>query len=207
MSFKFDFIEIINKYDLKIKGIIHVGAHKGQEVNLYEKLGIFKIILFEPIPKIFEELKIKFEGKYLIFNTALGNSQGEVIMNIENVNDNKSSSILEPHKHIEYYPHIIFTEKLKVKLTKLDNFYSFHQDYNFLVIDTQGYELEVLKGGSNFLEKIDYIICEVNKEELYMGCPIVTEIDSFLSLFGFNRVETSWSWDNETWGDALYIKK
>jgi len=206
MGLKIDIEDLIKKYDLTFKGIIHVGAHEGQEVELYEKLGVKNIMLFEPIPKIFKKLKDNFSDKYLVFNTALGNTEGEITMNIENINDCKSSSILEPLKHIKYYPHIVFTEKINIKITKLDNFLSYRDRFNVMVIDTQCYELEVLKGGEKFLDKIDNIICEVNNEELYMGCPDVNEIDEYLKTFGFSRVETSWSWDNETWGDALYIK-
>jgi FkbM family methyltransferase len=206
MGLKIDIEDLIKKYELKFTGIIHVGAHEGQEVDLYERIGVKNIMLFEPIPKIFDKLKNKYYNNYLVFETALGNFNGEVMMNIENSNDCKSSSILEPFKHINYYPNIVFTEKINIKITKLDNFLSFSNKFNVMVIDTQGYELEVLKGGEKFLEKIDNIICEVNNEELYLGCPNVNEIDEYLKKFGFTRVETSWSWDNGTWGDALYIK-
>jgi FkbM family methyltransferase len=206
MGLKINFEDLIKKYDLTIEGIIHVGAHEGQEVDLYERIGVKNIMLFEPIPKIFDKLNAKYSKDYLVFDTALGNIEGNIMMNIENSNDCKSSSILEPLKHIDYYPHIVFTEKINIKITKLDNFLSYSDRFNVMVIDTQGYELEVLKGSEKFLEKIDNIICEVNNEELYMGCPDVNELDEYLKTFGFNRVETSWSWDNETWGDALYIK-
>ena len=88
----------------------------------------------------------------------------------------------------------------------MDSF--FEQDnllkYNFINIDVQGYELEVFKGSLRTLESIDYIISEVNRAELYENCTNVYELDNFLSLYGFKRVETSW--EGVTWGDALYIK-
>lgn len=207
MGLKIDLHYVIKKHHLTIKGVIHVGAHKGQEVGLYEDLSITNIMLFEPIPKIFKELNDTFSKKYLCINSALGNFQGEVTMNLEYNNDNKSSSILEPLKHIDYYPNIVFTDKIVVKINKLDDFISHKDNFNLLVIDTQGYELEVLKGSNEFLNNIDYIICEVNKEELYLNSPIVSEIDDYLINFNFHRIETSWSWDNEVWGDALYVKK
>jgi hypothetical protein len=71
--------------------------------------------------------------------------------------------------------------------------------------DVQGYELEVFKGGKETLSTIDYIYCEINRAELYEHCPMVSDIDNFLSEFGFERVETLWACS--TWGDALYIKK
>lgn len=206
MGLKIDFESIIDKYELKITGVIHVGAHEGQEVYLYEKFKISSIALFEPLPNVYAKLYENYGQKYQTFNVALGNVEGVVTMNIENTNGNKSSSILKPHKHIDYYPHIVFNDTLSVNIQRLDSYTDTLKNYNMLVIDTQGYEMEVLKGGKVFLEKIDYIICEVNQEELYFDCPMVNDIDDFLESYDFSRVETSWSWDNETWGDALYIK-
>ena len=81
------------------------------------------------------------------------------------------------------------------------------KEFNFLNIDVQGYELEVLRGAEICLENVYYIIVEVNKAELYQGCPMVEEIDDFLSGFGFSRVETEWRHNREKWGDALYVKQ
>ena len=43
------------------------------------------------------------------------------------------------------------------------------------------------------LENVYYIIVEVNRGELYEGCPMVEEIDDFLCAFGFSRVDQAFS--------------
>ena len=65
-------------------------------------------------------------------------------------------------------------------------------------MDVQGYELEVLKGGEHYLNNIDYIITEVNRDEVYDGCAKIEELDAFLQKYTFIRVETTW--DGKTWG-------
>jgi hypothetical protein len=90
-------------------------------------------------------------------------------------------------------------------MVRLDDFIEDATDYNFINIDVQGYELEVMKGASRILEGIDYIMSEVNRDEVYINCPKVEELDYFLSKFGFSREETTW--DGLTWGDALYVKR
>ena len=45
---------------------------------------------------------------------------------------------------------------------------------------------------------------EVNRDEVYKDCPMVGDLDAFLSDYNFSRVETTW--DGGTWGDALYVK-
>jgi hypothetical protein len=72
-------------------------------------------------------------------------------------------------------------------------------------MDVQGYELEVLKGAKKTLENVDYVYCEVNRDEVYEGNAYVEELDEFLSQYNMERVETSW--EGQIWGDALYIRK
>jgi len=199
-------LEILKeKYNLNIKGVLHIGAHFGQEYSTYEKMGIKNTMFFEPLPHTFEKLKENIGGKAILVNTALGNMFGEIEMNVESVNQGQSSSILEPLIHLKQYPHIQFTDKVKVKITKLDEFIEEKNNFNMINIDVQGYELEVFKGGQSFLHHIDYIMTEVNRDEVYKNCPKIEELDSYLKNYGFNRVETTW--DGGTWGDAFYIKE
>ena len=71
-------------------------------------------------------------------------------------------------------------------------------------VDVQGWELEVFKGAARTLENIDIIYSEVNFEELYKGCCLVGDLDTFLGNYGFIRVLTNAK--PRTWGDALYLK-
>lgn len=200
-----DLVKLKEKYDLNIKGVLHVGAHFGQELITYEGLGIKNVMFFEPLPHTFERLKENTKNKEVILvNTALGNMTGEIEMNVETANEGQSSSILEPHIHLQQYPHIRFNNKINVKITKLDTFIEEKEKYNFINVDVQGYELEVFKGASEFLKYIDYIMTEVNRDEVYRGCAKIDELDTFLSSYGFTRVETTW--DGGTWGDAFYRK-
>lgn len=81
----------------------------------------------------------------------------------------------------------------------------FLENYNFLTIDVQGYELEVLKGSRETLTNISGILTEVNRDELYSNCVRVEQLDDFLKNFNFYRVETNW--EGGIWGDAFYLKK
>lgn len=193
------------KYDLKIKGVLHIGAHVGQEFGTYERLGIDNVMFFEPIPSTFQRLKENVGDKAILVNTALGNMIGEVEMFTETVNQGQSSSVLEPEHHLVQHPNIQFDGRQRVAITKLDTFIEDKDKYNFINIDVQGYELEVFKGGAEYLKTIDYVMTEVNRAELYKGCARIEELDAFLGGYGFERVETTW--DGGTWGDAFYVKR
>jgi hypothetical protein len=104
---------------------------------------------------------------------------------------------------LSQYKHITFNETKKVEVETLDSYN--YTDYNFINMDVQGYELEVLKGSVETLKQVDYVYCEVNRDEVYENNAYVGEIDEFLFSYNMERVETNW--EGGTWGDALYIKK
>jgi len=199
--------KIVNDYDLKIHGVLHIGAHYGEEYNDYVRNGIRKMIFFEPIHSNYLQLckSIPNNDEIRIINQALGNMKGITIMNIESANNGQSCSIFEPLKHLEQYPNIVFDKKEVVSIDKLDNIEFDRNQFNMINIDVQGYELEVFKGAIETLPFIDIIYTEVNREELYKNCAMIDEIDTFLSDFGFVRILTDWT--GGTWGDALYLKK
>ncbi len=192
---------------MDIKGVLHIGAHFGQEMSEYDKLGLKNVIFFEPLPHTFEILKLNVGNRSIVHNIALGNMTGEIEMNVESANSGMSSSILDPDVHLKQYPWITFNSKVKVKIDKLDEIMKNHpeEQYNFICIDVQGYELEVFKGAINYLNNIDYIITEVNRDEVYKNCARVEQLDEFLKVYNFERVETNWV--GGVWGDAFYVKK
>lgn len=200
-----DLEKLVQKYQVNIKGLIHVGAHYGQEYEIYQKLGIANLIFFEPLSQNFEILKTHVGEKVKLFQKALGNENKKVKMYTESANNGMSSSILKPQKHLEQYPEIVFDQEEFVDMVKLDDFLTEKENYNFLTIDVQGYELEVLKGSQETLSNISGILTEVNRDELYENCVRVEQLDDFLENFNLVRVETNW--EGGTWGDAFYLKK
>ena len=197
---------LVSKYSLNISGIIHIGAHYGQEFKEYEKFGIDNLIFFEPVKRNYEGLikNLPKSNKIKTFNLALGNETGKKDMFIEQANFGQSNSLLEPSHHLKQYPNIKFTDKETVKIDKLDNIEYDRSLYNMINIDVQGFELEVFKGAKESLKSINIIYSEINLVEMYKGCVLVHELDNFLKQFGFYRILSDAHY--KTWGDALYLR-
>ena len=198
-----NFDQLVTKYGLNIEGIIHIGAHYGNENDAYVKHNIKNKMFFEPLPHTFKILQEKVKDGVLI-NVALGNENKKIEMYVEYDNQSQSSSMLKPKVHAQQYPHIRFNDKIEVDMLRLDDIDFDRNLYNFINIDVQGYELEVFKGAEKTLHNIDYIMSEVNRAELYENCVLVDQLDTFLDKYGFKRVVTTW--DGGSWGDCLYIK-
>ena len=210
----FDLNAIEHHTGAKITGAIHVGAFVGEELSQYRSLGLTNTILFEPQKKLFDIVNSKCIIKEKVFNVALGSEEDVVGMFISDREGGvsngagASSSILAPKKHLTEHPEVTFPSKESINVKRFDKFIEENEintsEHNFLNIDVQGYELEVLKGMGDELNKIQLIVAEVNRDEMYEGCPMIEEIDSYLQGFGFQRLAVEWQ--SESWGDAVYFK-
>jgi FkbM family methyltransferase len=206
--------EIINQYKLKIRGIIHVGGCRGEELFSYYRSNIKDIILIEANPDLIKGLKFKkFIYKHLLKTNiyiencaAFDVDNRDIELNI--TNNLQSSSVLNLLVHSKIYPQIKVIKKITIKTKTINKLFEKNfdiQKFNFLNLDIQGAELKALQGSSKILSNIDAIYTEVNFAELYKGCPHVDEIDYFLKNYNFKRVLTKTP-SHPTWGDALYIK-
>jgi FkbM family methyltransferase len=196
--------DLKREFGINPKVVAHVGAHYGEEVDEYLENGVEKIYLFEPLAANCEVIMPKIRNKpVFLWKTALGAASGTGSMWVSS-NEKQSSSLLEPKKHVDQYPHITFGEQMEVSISRLDDCVGYGT-VDFLNMDVQGYELEVLKGGTMTLGSVQAIVTEVNREELYSKCVQVEELDAFLADFGFQRVKTEWA--GGSWGDALYLKR
>lgn len=201
-----NFTDLFKRYNMDIKGVVHIGAHYGEEIQDYVSRGIQNITVFEPLSGNFNILFQRLQNVNADiqgYQVALGSEKGTATMYLSS-NEAQSSSILKPKEHLDHHPDVTFDGTEEVEVDLLDNYDL--RGANFMNVDVQGYELEVFKGGKKTLEQIDYLYCEVNRGEMYEGNPMVEDLDEYLGEYGFERVETNWPADYYKWGDALYIK-
>lgn len=198
-------VDLISKYNIQFKGILHVGAYECEEIYIYERYVYRNNILWVEAM----EDKVKFNKCYfpnLLIEQAVVSDVVETIM-FNRSNNGQSSSILELGIHKINHPEIHYVDSFPVTTVLLKNIickYNIH--YNFLNLDIQGAELKALKGMEEYLPQVDYIYTEVNDDYVYEGCALVSELDEFLGKHGFIRVETVWYGECH-WGDAFYIRK
>lgn len=196
------------KYKFIPRNILHVGAHRMQELDMYLKCGAEKIHWIEANPKIVEDLLSRGydSNTNQITCAAISDVDGKTVsFNI--TNNEQSSSLLELYEHKKSHPDIYVEEEIPLTTTTLDTIIKssiLEGDIDLLVMDIQGAELLAVNGGKNVLKGTDYIMAEVNEREMYKECCLIDEFDVRLKDCGFVRLETHMTcWG---WGDAFYGK-
>lgn len=205
--------------NITLNGAIHVGAHRGEELFDYEKLGVKKVIWIEPNPDVFHELEICLENaessieSYGFCVAASDTNLDEVDFHIcygpdaGYMSGNKGcSSLLKPIGRFEsWYKKTIKVESIKLDTLMEKNKFDFGE-FNLLDMDTQGAELMVLKGAEKVLSNVDYVTTEATwNNPDYVGNVMFDELTKYLNDLGFEHKETIEH--TSDWGDVLFAKK
>jgi FkbM family methyltransferase len=188
--------------------ILDVGANIGQSIGFFRKwFDNSTLHSFEPGSSTFSILKqnTKHLRDVYINNIALGQKRETKIL-IEH-EESQMSSFLEPGKHCWGR---ISGETL-VQVDTLDEYCRRKgiSKIDILKTDTQGYDLEVIKGGSQLLteNRIHLIFIEIGFLEIYKDGPSLDTIYQFLVANHFKLVSFyrfNYLYNVAGWCDALF---
>ena len=191
-------------WGLNPTGVLHIGAHQAEEEHQYKDLHWGHMFWVEANPKLYASLKQNLDPTN---NSVLNCAAWDVDkqnLTFHETTDSQSSSLFELNKHKIHYPQILPLAQYQVQTRRIDALFGSPPPFTFVNIDVQGAELQVIRGIGNLISSLEAIYSEVNREELYLGCANVSDIDLYLKNFGFERVATRWIL-GKGWGDALYL--
>lgn len=133
---------------------IDVGCHKGEILDAILNLSTNgQHFAFEPIPYLFENLKAKYKEQVTIFPYALSDKEGQSTFQL--VKNAPAYSGINRRKYAVDKPDI---EEIQVELKQLDSLIPTDTKIDFIKIDVEGGEFDVLKGAKSMLKKNQPII-------------------------------------------------
>lgn len=189
--------------------ILDVGANVGQStmrfLNHFKKLRIHS---FEPSPSTFERLEVNCSpySQVTCWNCGVGSKDGLVEFHENEMSD--MSSFLTPSRFA--WGNIV--KSSTVNVVSLDTFASEH-DIKFIHLlksDTQGYDLEVLKGAKGLMDenRIGLVYFEFIFSHMYANLPAFDDVFRYLTDKGFLLVsfyDLHFQKELMSWADAMFI--
>jgi len=198
--------ELFIFFKVNVKGILHIGAHKCEELETYLKYTTIDNILWvEAIDSLIKE-NLEKNSNLKIINAVVSDEDGKDV-EFKITNFTNCSSILDLEYHKEIHPNIKVVKTVKKQTKTIQTLYKENNisplKYNTLIMDIQGAELLALKGMGDLLNNIDIIYVEVNEKELYKGCCTLDNLHKYLVNFNFDRKYLTLL---NGYGNAFYLK-
>jgi FkbM family methyltransferase len=172
-------LERIKQLGFNPQFCIDIGAYEGTwTVEFKEVFPNCAVLMIEGQTEKKNALeKIKKSYSDVDYNiTLLGANESSVIFNKYET----ASSVLTEH-------HATNAETESRMLKTLDSIVTptFFGKPDFIKIDTQGYELEILKGAEITMQVAEFILLEVSFLDIYKNCPLVADVLSFMQTKSF----------------------
>jgi len=177
----------VRKLGIMPTSILDIGAHSGQFYSWAKSVWPQSLIWMIEANHLHENtLKSLTENnndEYLI--SALGDMEREVTFYTRS--DKPHTEGNSYYEELDYYDIQHLVQKSKVTLQRLDDLFTDETEFQLIKMDTQGSELDILRGGENLCKKASVIILEVAFLEYNKGAPNSDEVIDFMKDYGFEQ--------------------
>ena len=191
----------------KINIFFDIGAHEGESIEIFSKnFTISKIYSFEPSPINFLKLKNKVnlflknfkDIKVYVENVGLGDEKKRIYL--KQLNESSSSTINQINKNSKYFKKKSFFlnklhaqnfyKNIDIQIIRLDEYLNNNSiEYiNFMKVDTEGYELDVLKGLGTKIHNVQYIMFEHHYHDMLIKTYKFSDINELLVKNNFIKI-------------------
>jgi len=182
--------------------MLDIGANVGMFTwSFMQVYPSCKPTMIEPNPHCEENL-VKFPFERHMVAASNENGEAELFLTREWLQSTGSSLYRENSQH--FRDEVVIREV--VPKVRLDDLLAGRQ-FDFVKIDTQGAELDVLQGGREVIGKADYVMIEISLADYNPGAGRAEEVIAALAEMGFVTTETLalFRWQGEPDGKVVQI--
>ena len=176
--------DISRTYNFQPRTILDVGAQIGdfsrECIELWPDTPIFMI---EATKECEPHLK-EIGHPYKI--CVLSDLEGKTVDFYKTTSaDTNTGNSLYKENTIHYEGEKLVVEQRRTE--SLNNLFEAEAQFDLIKLDTQGSELDIMRGGLNIIKRAVMIIMEMSHIEYNQGAPSVSESDEFMDKIGFVR--------------------
>jgi FkbM family methyltransferase len=179
---------IMAEHNVTPVGVLHVGAHHGEEQGAYVAAGFQRIVWMEPNAELAQSLR---ERGLTVIEAAAGSVPGEATFYVTELSF--WSSLLKPKSRAH--------DTVTVPVVRID---SLDHGCNVLVVDAQGSEPDVIASAN--LHDFDLAVIETGTQQEYEGQVSFEPIDAVMEATGFTLVGEFWHQHNKVICDRVYVR-
>lgn len=201
----FNFLKKNNFKDFEI--FFDIGAHEGESIILFSKnFNIKRMFSFEPSPLNFKKLsqnkrfiQNKFQDLEInLENYALGSEKKKILM--KQLSETSSSTINNIDQNSNYFKkknaflnlkkNENFIEEVEINQITLFDYLEQKKIFkiDFLKIDTEGYEFNVLAGMGKYLQNVNLIMFEHHYHDMLVKNYSFGDIHDLLKKNNFSQI-------------------
>ena len=198
-----EYTGIFERLNVHIKGIIHVGMWDFVEYGCYTKLVGNNVIGIEANPQVYKDMAKPVADKwgFKCFNEFLSDKDKEVR---DFYFAGEGSSLYKGQP--QWNKNVSIKVQTKTLATVIEENNIDMNGYDFLNIDAEGAEFDVLKGFEKYLDYINVIDLETSYDDRHRSGADHNTIVQWLSERGFELKEMSDSYQSQNWGDSVFSR-
>ena len=177
----------LNELNISPKTILDVGAHTGEFYNWAKKEWPDSFVWMIEANHVHEQTlnSLVKNSKDECLIAVLGEEKKDVTFYTRT--DKPGTAGASYYEESNYWDIQHLVKKDKVSLQRLDDIFTDDTTFELIKIDTQGSELDILRGGETLCKKASIIILEVSCIEYNKGAPLEEEVISFMKDYGFEE--------------------
>lgn len=196
--------QYLGRFNFTPDVVVDVGVSRGSDF-LYDLFPKTKTLLIDPFPG-FENICRKRYGDrfdFDYFECAVGAEDGKSVLKIQSDDIGKSTLGMPTTMQGQR------TEKeVDVQVRTLDSICKAYPGKLGLKIDTEGHELEVLKGAEETLGRTEFVIAEVSIKKRYWGGYRFSDVIALMQKHNFEILDIlNPVWRVHMFWDCLFVKK
>ena len=204
------YVEMVEKFCKYVpKNIFEIGANYAQDAEYLRKsfnINENNVFVFEPHPQIFKEIKKLYN--FNCYEQAVSNEEGRVNFNAIDIENNEYNNT-----GISSLKNGLTTDNnnfinVEVEMIRMDKFIERNniKEIDFLKIDVEGVNYEVLEGFGKEIEKCKVIQTEGEYKQYWEGQKLYNDMENYLKKKDFLLIDFRLSNDGIQ-SDSLWIQK
>ena len=180
-------LDEVKNLGIEPNAILDIGAHTGQFYNwakaVWQNVPVFMIESNPLHEGKLRNMTFYMDDDYLI--ATLGDEEKDVTFYTRS--DKPHTEGASYYKENAYWDIPQLVMQIPKRLQKLDDLFEDDSTFELIKIDTQGSELDILKGGENLASKASVIILEVAYTEYNIGAPTYEDVVEYMNEIGFKE--------------------